>query len=226
MGLNLNLEKWFSIISFKIHRFNLNSSALHDMSWSIPVHKHSLTIREPKHCLFLLLLLAARNSHVCWHWFFSASGIIFGKCVSITKGAFCLWIVIMALFLPVPFPRSTRHACKYRQFLALHAERLEDWKELPVIYVHDFFFLHKPRRVWTRLLNIFLQYWSFGMGGGQGYFVSKDFMVSIGGMGRFVPVVIMVERGDVRSAWYCKGLPTWTIVFKREKCATGLKLSK
>jgi hypothetical protein len=45
------------------------------------------------------------------------------------------------------------------------------------------------------------------MGGGQGYFVLKCFMVSIGGMGRFVPVVIMVERGDVRRAWYWKGLP-------------------
>jgi hypothetical protein len=53
-------------------------------------------------------------------------------------------------------------------------------------------------------------------------------MISIGGGGvvRFVPLVMVVERGDDTSAWYWKGLPTRTLAFERQKCAPRLKSSK
>jgi hypothetical protein len=52
-------------------------------------------------------------------------------------------------------------------------------------------------------------------------------MVSIiGGMGRFVPMVMVVERENVTGAWYWKGLPTRTLVFERQMCAPRHKLSK
>jgi hypothetical protein len=52
-------------------------------------------------------------------------------------------------------------------------------------------------------------------------------MVSVsGGVGRFVPLVMGVERGDATGAWYWKGLPTGTLVFERQKCASGHKLPK
>jgi hypothetical protein len=51
-------------------------------------------------------------------------------------------------------------------------------------------------------------------------------MVSIsGGVGKFVAVVTVVERGDATVAWYWKGLPARTSVFKKQKFAPEHKLS-
>jgi hypothetical protein len=51
-------------------------------------------------------------------------------------------------------------------------------------------------------------------------------MVSIDyGVERFLPMVMVVERGDV-ACWYWKGLPTRTVVFERQKCAPRHKSSK
>jgi hypothetical protein len=51
------------------------------------------------------------------------------------------------------------------------------------------------------------------------------FMVTISGrVGRFGPMVMVVDRGDATGAWYCKGLPTRTL--ERQKCAPGHKSSK
>jgi hypothetical protein len=53
------------------------------------------------------------------------------------------------------------------------------------------------------------------------------FMVSIsGGVRRFVPMVIVVERGDATSVWHWKGLPTRTPVFEKQKCGPGHKSSR
>jgi hypothetical protein len=58
-------------------------------------------------------------------------------------------------------------------------------------------------------------------------FFLQCFVVSIGaGVGRFVPAVLVLERGDAAGAWYCKGLLTGTAVFERQKCTAGHKLSK
>jgi hypothetical protein len=52
-------------------------------------------------------------------------------------------------------------------------------------------------------------------------------MISIGGgLGRFAPVVMVVERRNAAGAWYWKGLPTRTLSFERQKCAPGHKLSE
>jgi hypothetical protein len=43
-----------------------------------------------------------------------------------------------------------------------------------------------------------------------------------GGMGRFVPNVMVVEREDATGAWYWKGLPTRNLVFERQMCAPSI----
>jgi hypothetical protein len=50
-------------------------------------------------------------------------------------------------------------------------------------------------------------------------------MVGIGGVGRFV-MVMVVDRGDATGAWYRKGLPTRTLTFERQKCAPRHKSSE
>jgi hypothetical protein len=45
-------------------------------------------------------------------------------------------------------------------------------------------------------------------------------------VGRFVPVGMVVERGDATGAWYWKDLPATTLAFERRKCVPGHKLSK
>jgi hypothetical protein len=43
-------------------------------------------------------------------------------------------------------------------------------------------------------------------------------------VGRFVSLVMVVDRGDDTGAWYWKSLPT--VVFERQKCAPRHKSSK
>jgi hypothetical protein len=55
----------------------------------------------------------------------------------------------------------------------------------------------------------------------------RCFMVSItAGMGRFVPMVIVEEKGDATGVWYWKGLPTRTLVFKRQTYSPRYKSCK
>jgi hypothetical protein len=52
-------------------------------------------------------------------------------------------------------------------------------------------------------------------------------MVNVsGGVGRLVPVVRVLERGDATGVWYWKGFPTKTLAFERHKCVPGHKTSK
>jgi hypothetical protein len=52
-------------------------------------------------------------------------------------------------------------------------------------------------------------------------------MVSIaGGVGRFVPMAMVVDTEDDTTAWYWKGLPTRTLAFQRQKCAPSHKSFK
>jgi hypothetical protein len=43
-------------------------------------------------------------------------------------------------------------------------------------------------------------------------------MVSVGGVRRFVSVIMVAERGDATGAWYWKGLPIGTLKSERQKC--------
>jgi hypothetical protein len=55
----------------------------------------------------------------------------------------------------------------------------------------------------------------------------RCFTVSVTGLvWRFVPVVVVVERGYATGAWYWKHLWTGTLAFERPKCAPGHKSSK
>jgi hypothetical protein len=47
-----------------------------------------------------------------------------------------------------------------------------------------------------------------------------------GGVERFAPVLMVMERGDATGAWYWKGLPTTTLAFERQKSAPRHKSSK
>jgi hypothetical protein len=53
-------------------------------------------------------------------------------------------------------------------------------------------------------------------------FFPPYFTVSIGGgVRRFVPMIMVVERGDATGAWHWKGLPTRTTVFERRSVLLG-----
>jgi hypothetical protein len=82
----------------------------------------------------------------------------------------------------------------------------------------------------NHVFNLSAPYCLLGKGGvGFGRTVPfyQCFMVDIsGGVGRFVPVVMVVERGDATGAWYWKGSPTRTLVFERQNCIPGHKSSK
>jgi hypothetical protein len=45
-------------------------------------------------------------------------------------------------------------------------------------------------------------------------------------VGRFVPVVMVVERGDATGAWYWRSLPTKTLVFERRSVLQGINILK
>jgi hypothetical protein len=47
-----------------------------------------------------------------------------------------------------------------------------------------------------------------------------------GGVGRFDPMVMVVEREDVTGVLTWKGLQTGTLAFERQKCAPQHKSSK
>jgi hypothetical protein len=55
-----------------------------------------------------------------------------------------------------------------------------------------------------------------------GEYLSSELYVSISdGVGRFVPVVVVVGRGKATGAWYWKSLPPRTLVFERQKYASS-----
>jgi hypothetical protein len=57
-------------------------------------------------------------------------------------------------------------------------------------------------------------------------FVEFDVIIVGVGVGRFAPVILVVEREDATGAWNWEGLPVRTLAFGRHKYATRHKSSK
>jgi hypothetical protein len=71
-------------------------------------------------------------------------------------------------------------------------------------------FSEGPQKMWT-----------------NNHFFHCFIMFSIGGgVRRFVPIVMAVQRWNVTGAWYWKGLPSRTLNSERHRCAPGHKLCK